>query len=117
MHGTPEDSGLRDGRYFFGYRLPVRNSGRSAVAASTDSHGSVLQINIGKKYDQPLDEAYRVDFAYRVAAETAGYLKVTLTAAEGLHELGPSEYLDIKRKEYLRQQAEARATSKPAPGT
>ena len=51
--------------------------------ASTDSRSSVLQVNIGKKFDQPLDQAYRVDFAYRVAAETPNYLKVTLTAADG----------------------------------
>ena len=51
--------------------------------ASTDRRGSVLQVNIGKKHDQPLDEAYRVDFAYRVAAETPDYLKVMLTADEG----------------------------------
>jgi hypothetical protein len=51
--------------------------------ASTNSHGSVLQVNIGKKHDQPLDKAYRVDFAYRVAAETPDYLKVMLTADDG----------------------------------
>ena len=51
--------------------------------ASTDSRSSVLQVNIGKKFDQPLDQAYRVDFVYRVAAETPNYLKVTLTAADG----------------------------------
>jgi hypothetical protein len=50
---------------------------------STDSRGSVLQVNIGKKHDQPLDEAYRVDFSYRVAAETPDYLKVMLTADAG----------------------------------
>src|SRR5450759_1905980 len=202
--------------------------------ASTSSQGSVLNVNIGKKHDQPLDEAYRVDFAYRVAAETPNYLKVRLNADEGplstrnyrimleaipledertfihlaysytyglagrlamqaylgtigsdkvgftvvgkqsdgqplhvggmrglverntmryylaieaflgalstppqarlekrlhgwfaaveryprqLHEMEQGEYLDMKRKEYLRQQAEARATTKPAPGS
>ncbi|MDO8597909.1 MAG: hypothetical protein Q7R45_14965 [Sulfuricaulis sp.] len=201
--------------------------------AATDVRGSVLQINIGKKHDQPLDEASRVEFAYRVAAATPDYLKVMLTADEGplstrdyrvileavpvdgggtfihftysyayglagrlamqaylgtigsgkvgftvvgkqsdgrplhiggmrglverntmryylaieaflgalsappqarlekslrdwfaaveryprqLHELEQSEYLDMKRREYLRQQAEARAATKPAPG-
>ena len=201
--------------------------------AATDSDGSVLQVNIGRKFDQPLDEAYRVNFAYRVAAATPDYLKVMLTADEGplstrdyrvvleavpvddggtfihftysyayglagrlamqvylvtigrgkvgftvvgkqsdgwplyiggmrglverntmryylaieaflgalsappqarlekslrdwfaaieryprqLHELEQSEYLDMKRKEYLRQQAEARVTTRPAPG-
>jgi hypothetical protein len=51
--------------------------------ASSDSRGSILQVNIGRKHDQPLDQSYRVDFAYRVAAETAGYLRVMLTANEG----------------------------------
>ena len=51
--------------------------------AVTDSYGSVLQLNIGKKYDQPLADAYRVDFVYRVAAATPDYLKVMLTADEG----------------------------------
>ena len=51
--------------------------------AATDSNGSVLQVNIGKKYDQPLEEAYRVDFAYRVAAATPEYLKITLSADQG----------------------------------
>jgi len=51
--------------------------------AATDGRGSVLQVNIGKKYDQPLEEAYRLDFAYRVVAATPNYLKITLTADEG----------------------------------
>jgi hypothetical protein len=58
--------------------------------ASTDSQGSVLQVNIGKKHDQPLDEAYRLHFAYRVAAATPDYLKVMLTADEG--PLGTRDY-------------------------
>ena len=33
-----------------------------------------------------------------------------------LHEMEQAEYLDMKRKEYLRQQAEARATTRPTPG-
>ncbi len=51
--------------------------------AATDSHGSVLQVNIGSKHDQPLNRSYRVDFAYRVTAATADYLNVLLTADEG----------------------------------
>ena len=51
--------------------------------ASSDSHGSALQVSIGKKHEQPVDEAYRVDFAYRVATATPGYLKVMLTADAG----------------------------------
>ena len=45
--------------------------------------GSVLDVSIGNKHDQPLDQAYRVAFAYRVAARTADYLQVRLNAEQG----------------------------------
>ena len=51
--------------------------------ASSAGHGDVLNIGIGKKYDQPVDEAYRLAFAYRIAAQTPGYLQVRLNAEEG----------------------------------
>ncbi len=50
---------------------------------SSAGQGDVLNVRIGKKYDQPLDEAYAVTFAYRVTAETSTYLQVRLNAAEG----------------------------------
>lgn len=59
--------------------------------ASTAGHGSVLNVSIGKKYDQPLNEAHRVVFAYRVSVQTAGYLQVKLNADEG--PLGTRNYL------------------------
>lgn len=58
--------------------------------AASDAAGTMLHVRIGKKHDQPLEEAYRVDFAYRVAARTGSYLKVTLSAGEG--PLGTSDY-------------------------
>jgi hypothetical protein len=51
--------------------------------ASSDNLGDVLQINIGKKNDQALDEGHRVNFAYRVTANTTDYLRVVLTADAG----------------------------------
>jgi hypothetical protein len=57
---------------------------------SVDGQGALLHLRIGKKHDQPMEQAYRVDFAYRVAVETANYLQVTLTAGEG--PLGTSDY-------------------------
>jgi hypothetical protein len=51
---------------------------------------SLLHVVIGKKFDQPLGDAYRVDFDFRVAAMTATYLQVTLGAAEG--PLGTRDY-------------------------
>jgi len=47
------------------------------------SQGAVLNVSIGRKYDEPLEKAYRVDFAYRVAAQTADYLQVRLDADAG----------------------------------
>ncbi len=51
--------------------------------ASSGSQGTVLNVSIGRKYDEPLEKAYRVDFAYRVAAQTANYLRVRLNAGAG----------------------------------
>lgn len=50
---------------------------------SSGSPGIVLTLWIGTKYNQPLAEAFRVDFAYRVRARTANYLQVRLSADEG----------------------------------
>ncbi len=58
--------------------------------ASTGKTGTVVAVSIGKKYDQPLAEAYRVEFAYRVAATTPDYLEVQLNAETG--PLGTSNY-------------------------
>ena len=52
--------------------------------------GGALQLVIGQKHDQPLDQAYRFGFAYRVAASRPDYLQVQLTADEG--PLGTSRY-------------------------
>ncbi|MCR4298945.1 MAG: hypothetical protein NUV75_09395 [Gallionella sp.] len=51
--------------------------------ASAGSPGAVLNVSIGRKYDEPLEKAYRVDFAYRVAAQSANYLQVRLNADAG----------------------------------
>jgi hypothetical protein len=45
--------------------------------------GKVLNVAIGRKFDQPLDKAYRVDFAFRVVAGMPNYLKVKLDADTG----------------------------------
>ena len=45
--------------------------------------GKTLTLFVGRKFDQPLDDAYKVDFAYSVPAVTADYLRVQMTADEG----------------------------------
>lgn len=59
---------------------------RAATAGSQSS----LTVYIGSKYDQPPAAAFRVDYAYRVAAEAADYLQIILTADAG--PFGTSNY-------------------------
>ncbi|MDP9137734.1 MAG: hypothetical protein M3N38_06110 [Pseudomonadota bacterium] len=42
-----------------------------------------LIVNLGRKFDQPLEDTYRVDFKYRVEASTPDYLRLELRADEG----------------------------------
>ena len=58
--------------------------------ASTEGGSSKLAVSIGKKHDQPLAEAYRVNFTYAVATAGADYLDVALNARDG--PMGTSDY-------------------------
>jgi len=51
--------------------------------ASTAGQENVLDVRIGRKHDQPLDEAHRAAFAYHVAAQTPDYLQIRLDADQG----------------------------------
>jgi hypothetical protein len=42
-----------------------------------------IVLNVGRKFDQPLEDAYQLNFNYRVGATTADYLQVLLSAEEG----------------------------------
>ena len=43
----------------------------------------MLNLNVGRKFDQPIEDAYQLDFAFRVSASKADYLQVQLSAEEG----------------------------------
>jgi hypothetical protein len=58
--------------------------------AGAPSTGDALGLAIGRKFDQPLADAYRVEFAYQVTASRPDYLQVELKAEEG--PLGTSRY-------------------------
>lgn len=58
--------------------------------ASVNGAATILHVDIGRKHDQPLADAHRMDFDYRVAARAAGYLRVQLGAPRG--PLGTSDY-------------------------
>ena len=49
--------------------------------ATEDKQG--LTAFIGRKYDQPLEDAHRVEFLYKVAAENPDYLQIILKAQKG----------------------------------
>jgi hypothetical protein len=49
-----------------------------------------LLVGIGRKQEQPMDRAYRLQFGYRVIARTANFLQVNLQADEG--PLGTRDY-------------------------
>ncbi|MEP7100311.1 MAG: hypothetical protein ABI781_07365, partial [Burkholderiales bacterium] len=43
----------------------------------------VLSLVVGRKFDQPLDDGYKVDFAYSLPAASADYLRVQMAAETG----------------------------------
>lgn len=48
-----------------------------------EANGGQLSVRIGRKYNQPVDQAYRIDFGFRNAAASANYLQTRLNAAQG----------------------------------
>jgi hypothetical protein len=51
--------------------------------AASDASRTALLLSVGKKTPQPLDEAYPIEFSYRVAEASATYLEIQLNAEEG----------------------------------
>ena len=58
--------------------------------AISDKAGTVLDINLGKKYDQPLVETYKTTFKYSEVTSAANYFSRELKAADG--PLGTHDY-------------------------
>ncbi|HUX83534.1 MAG TPA: hypothetical protein VMV35_11940 [Halothiobacillus sp.] len=51
--------------------------------ASGNKAGTVLTVDLGRKYDQPLADAYRAEFNYRGVIATPEYFAVELNAESG----------------------------------
>lgn len=76
---------------------------KSCRASSPKSGETLLSLNIGRKFDQPLADAYLFEFLYKAVVAGPDYLQVALNAEEG--PLGTSRYrvvlevveLDVKR--------------------
>lgn len=58
--------------------------------ASNNQSATVLSVNLGKKYDQPLADTYQVDFNYKQVISTADYFAIELNADSG--PLGTRDY-------------------------
>ncbi len=58
--------------------------------AFSDKSGTTLNVNLGKKYDQPLEDTSRVEFNYREMIASADYFAIQLNAEKG--PLGTSDY-------------------------
>jgi hypothetical protein len=50
---------------------------------ATGTTPKMLNLAVGRKFDQPVEDAYQLNFAYRMASSTADYLQVQLSADEG----------------------------------
>ena len=50
---------------------------------TVDGPPKMIKLHVGRKFDQPIEDAYQLDFSYRMAMSTADYLQVQLSAPEG----------------------------------
>lgn len=58
--------------------------------ALNHQNSAILNVNLGKKYDQPLDDTSRVKFNYREIISSSDYFAIQLNAEKG--PLGTSNY-------------------------
>jgi hypothetical protein len=75
------DAALRDPTHWCD--VLILNVNTKYCHVSTSDAGIVLTLNIGKKTPQPLEDTYRLDFTYRVAASADDYFQVQLDADKG----------------------------------
>jgi len=51
--------------------------------AASNQNGTIFTVDLGKKYDQPLADAYQVDFNYKEIITTQDYFAIELNAESG----------------------------------
>jgi hypothetical protein len=52
-------------------------------ACRVSADGRAVGVYIGKKFDEPASQAHRIDFTYRVDAQSRDYFRLSLNAANG----------------------------------
>ena len=50
---------------------------------TVDGTPKMIKLNVGRKFDQPIEDAYELNFSYRLVTAGADYLQVQLSAPEG----------------------------------
>jgi hypothetical protein len=48
-----------------------------------DPASKTIDLHVGRKFDQPIDDTYQLAFKYRLATSSADYLQIQLSADEG----------------------------------
>jgi hypothetical protein len=81
-------SALNDATHWCDILILHLNTKFCRMQGTPDS--AALQVAIGKKADQPVEDAYKVDFAYRAGARGSDFFQVELSAQKG--PLGTSNY-------------------------
>ena len=51
--------------------------------ATATADGATLSVAAGRKFDQPIEDAYKLEFTYKLAKSSPDYLQVVLNADEG----------------------------------
>lgn len=89
-HSLPEISAAlkEPSRWCELLRLHVNN--RRCRTGSAPQGGEMLTLFVVRRYDKPVEQAFQLPFAYRVASATPEYLSVEMNAANG--PLGTSNY-------------------------
>jgi hypothetical protein len=82
------DEGLRDAANWCHVLILPFNT--KHCRAADGGEATRLSVRVGRKSDQPAEDAYLIDFKYRVAMRTADYLRIVLRADEG--PLGTRDY-------------------------
>jgi len=63
--------------------LLLHINNRQCQVAQTGDSTSVVTLSVVRKYDQPIEQAYRLPFVYRKESKTLGYLATRLSADSG----------------------------------
>lgn len=82
------DAGLRDAASWCDVLILPFNT--KHCRAANAGGATALSVRVGRKSDQPAEDAYLIDFKYRVAVRTADYLRIVLRADNG--PLGTRDY-------------------------